>query len=129
MTRIDINSFNNYGYTILKSFFSNDEIDSLNMTISDQLKNRCLINSKMTVDILTGELAGKRLLLKDTSDTLLQENYKLNDLHLESEICRNICLDTKLCDQLKLLLNDNPVAINSLAFNKGSQQPYHFDTY
>ena len=72
---------------------------------------------------------GRRLRLNQAPEEAINSTHKINDLYLESESCRELCLDKNLCRILEILLEDQPTVINSLTFTKGSQQPHHFDTY
>lgn len=124
-----INSYHEKGFIVIKKFFKKEEVEVFTEEIKYLIANRESLAGNITIDVLDGPLVGKRLRLRDVSDETLLCKYKLNDLFLESESCRNLALNTKLCHILEKLLKDKPLIINSLTFRQGSQQPYHFDTY
>lgn len=124
-----INSWNENGFLVLKKFFKKDKLKALDNEINLILANRKTMAGDITIDILEGSLAGQRMRLKDAPDAAIYSVHKINDLYLESEVCRRINLNKKLCNLLEELLQDKPLVINSLCFSKGSQQPHHFDTY
>ena len=117
------------GYVILKNFFKMSELESFSKELEQLIKNRAIAGGQVTVDVLEGDLIGKRLRLKDVPDEAFRGAHKVNDLYLESEACRNLNLNQKLLNILEYLLEGEPIIINSLSFRKGSQQPHHFDTY
>jgi len=122
-------SWEKYGYVILKNFFNQNDLDLLDKDLQLTLQNRKTMAGDITIDILEGELAGQRIKLADAPEWAIQASHKVNDLYLESEACRDLNLNQALCRVLAMLLEDEPLIINSLSFQKGSQQPHHFDTY
>ena len=126
---IDIQHWNKEGFLILKNFFSYADLDQFTGESDLGITNNTNTLKNITVDILEGESIGKRKKLFKLNENEKHCSLKLNDLYLELESCRRICLSDKLCLILQELLCDYPVIINSLTFNKGSQQPLHFDTY
>jgi len=84
------------------------------------VSNRDSQAGDVTIDILDGNLIGQRLKLRETSAEAINSTHKINDLYLESENCRELCLANKLCKILEILLSDEPIVINSLSFTKGS---------
>lgn len=121
--------WNKNGFLILQNFFEPEKLESLLSEVNDIWQNRQLDNDPLIIDILEGSLAGKRLKLKDVPEEVRTLSHKLNDLYLISDACRSLSLDPQLCLILEELLDGEPIIINSLTFEKGSQQPYHFDTY
>ncbi len=121
--------WDNNGYLALRGFFNPEELAAFDNDVSDIWNHRSTKAGDITIDVLEGDLVGQRLKLKDAPASALDCAHKVNDLYLESQACRNLNLNTKLCNLLKELLKDEPLVINSLSFRKGSQQPYHFDTY
>jgi phytanoyl-CoA hydroxylase len=121
--------WNENGFLVLENFFSKEKIKQYNDELNDIIVNRKTKAGKITIDILEGEHAGKRMLLKDVDDEAIKCAYKINDLFLDLESCRELNLNEKLSRILSTLLDDTPLIINSLSFKKGSQQPFHFDTY
>jgi ectoine hydroxylase-related dioxygenase (phytanoyl-CoA dioxygenase family) len=117
------------GFIILKNFFDQTDLSLFEQDLNFRLANRATAAGNITIDVLEGEFIGQRLKLAEAPASTLNVAYKLNDLYLESNACRTLNLNQKLCRILALLLDDEPLVINSLSFQKGSQQPHHFDTY
>lgn len=117
------------GYLVLKAFFSDSELSAFSTDVEDLLKNRSSRAGEITIDVLDGPHLGKRMKLRNAPDDALSAVYKLNDLYLDSDSCRNLSLSPRLGAVLSELLDGEPIIINSLNFKKGSQQPLHFDTY
>jgi phytanoyl-CoA hydroxylase len=129
LTREQRNFWNENGFLILQNFFEPEKLETLLSEVNDIWQNRQLDNNPLVIDILEGSLAGNRMKLKDVPEEVRTISHKLNDLYLISDACRSLSLDPQLCLILEELLNGQPIIINSLTFEKGSQQPYHFDTY
>lgn len=117
------------GYLVLKQFFRAEEIQAWNEEMERLLLHRKTLGGNVTIDVLEGEYTGQRMKLQTAPDAAVRAVHKVNDLYLESEGCRTLNLDARLCTVLTRLLGSTPIAINSLSFGKGSQQPHHFDTY
>jgi phytanoyl-CoA hydroxylase len=117
------------GFLILQNFFEQEKLAAFLSEVNEIWQNRQFDNNPLIIDILEGSLAGKRMKLKDVPDKVRTTGHKLNDLYLISNTCRSLSLDPRLCLILEELLAGVPIIINSLTFEKGSQQPYHFDTY
>lgn len=129
LTREQQDFWNENGFLILPNFFEPETLASLLSEVNEIWQNRQLDHNPLVIDILEGSLAGKRMKLKDVPEEVRTLAHKLNDLYLISDTCRSLSLDPKLSKILGELLNGEPIIINSLTFEKGSQQPYHFDTY
>lgn len=129
LTQEQIDFWNKNGYLLLKKFFTKNELSSYDDQLKKIIEKRKEKASGITIDILEGQLAGKRMRLSDAPDEAIACAHKINDLFLESKACRNLNLNKQLCSILATLLQSEPLIINSLSFRKGSQQPYHFDTY
>lgn len=114
---------------ILPNFFEPEKLETFLSEVNEIWQNRQRDNNPLVIDILEGSLVGKRMKLKDVPESVRTISHKLNDLYLISDACRRLSLDSQLCLILEELLDGEPMIINSLTFEKGSQQPYHFDTY
>jgi phytanoyl-CoA hydroxylase len=117
------------GFLILQNFFEPEKLAAFLLEVNDIWQNRQFDDNPLIIDILQGSLAGKRMKLKDVPDEVRTTSHKLNDLYLISNTCRSLSLDPRLCQILEELLAGVPMIINSLTFEKGSQQADHFDTY
>jgi ectoine hydroxylase-related dioxygenase (phytanoyl-CoA dioxygenase family) len=71
----------------------------------------------------------RRIRFRDAPEAARQLPYKLNDTYLASPTVREIVLDPRLVQALDELLDGLPIVCNSLNFERGSQQRFHFDTF
>jgi phytanoyl-CoA hydroxylase len=116
------------GFLILKGLIPREVIADVNVDIEATIKNRKNFK-EVKVDPLEGPLVGRRLPISEAPDEVFAASFKLNDLYLESSIVRDANLNDSLVAILSELLAGDPIVINSLNFVRGSQQPYHFDTW
>lgn len=116
------------GFLILKGLISREIISAVNSDIENTIKNRRKF-PKVKVDPLEGALKSQRISISEAPDDVFLASFKLNDLYLESSIVRRAVLNDSLVAILSELLDGEPIVINSLNFVRGSQQPYHFDTW
>lgn len=116
------------GFLILKGLISREIISAVNSDIENTIKNRRKF-PKVKVDPLEGALKSQRISISEAPDDVFSASFKLNDLYLESSIVRRAVLNDSLVAILSELLDGEPIVINSLNFVRGSQQPYHFDTW
>lgn len=117
------------GYIILERHFADEQMDQVNSYVQDLWTDRKHSNSLITIDAHIGLPTEKRIFLRDAAESVKDDPYKINDLYLESSLIRNVVLDTRLNDVITELLDGYPAICNSLTFEKGSQQIYHFDTF
>lgn len=130
LTQKDIQFWNKNGYLILPKFFDSNRLTKVNDLIDYIWLNRNKIpNNPLVADIFIGTKREKRVFLKNAPNEARKYPYKLNDLFLESEEVRNLILDLELCKILYDLLEGEPMVCNSLSFEHGSQQKFHFDTF
>src|SRR6185295_9019886 len=124
-----VRHWNDKGFLVLPGFFDVGKTTALVEEIDKLWKSRQTRENPLVIDVLEGALCGKRIAMRDAPADVQHLSHKLNDLYLVSEAARSLNLDSKLCLILTELLDGAPVICNSLNFVKGSQQPYHFDTY
>ncbi len=117
------------GFLVLPGWFQTGEVDALLAEVDGLWNGSAGPANPLVVDPLEGPYAGKRSLMRELPRDTQHFSHKLNDLYLESARCRSLILEPKLVNVLRGLLQDEPVVINSLNFEKGSRQSYHFDTY
>jgi len=130
LTAEDFKFWHENGYFVLDNFFNPERLERINTLIAQIWQNRANdSNNPLVVDIFTGTDQARRILLKDAPDDARTIPYKLNDLFLELEEVRNLILDLELCQVLNDLLEGEPMVCNSLSFERGSQQGFHFDTF
>jgi hypothetical protein len=118
------------GYLVLEGHFSKERVQAINSYV-DALweKREAMSNSPFVVDIFLGTPNEKRMLLRDAPASARQHNYKLYDLYLESQLIRDAVLDPTLADILWGLMGEEPLVCNTINFEWGSGQEYHFDTW
>lgn len=102
--------------------------------ILDELKRytgpeRWTLNSAITMDVLHGRLCGRRLRLRAAPDDAFDGPFKVNNLFAESQTVQSAVFTPYLRQVLRVLLDDEPMAFNSLNFKYGSQQPDHIDSW
>jgi len=119
----------NKGYLVLKGLIKPRWIDAYLREIDRLWETRAREDNPLVIDFWEGELFGRRMLFKNAPEGSRKLVCKLNDTHFVSEICRNVCLNERLVPVLRDLIGGDPLAIGTLTFEKGSQQPDHFDTY
>ena len=117
------------GYLILPRFFGQYRIDEVNALIDRLWADRQSPDNRLVIDSFFDESGGKRISFRDASDEARQVCYKLIDLFLENEIVREMSLEPRLCQILADLLDGDSLLCNTLNFERGSQQDYHFDTF
>jgi phytanoyl-CoA hydroxylase len=122
-------SFEKDGYAILPGFFSHTLCDRILQDVSNRIAQPRSPDSRITVDILHGAHAGRRVFVRDAPDEVFAGPFKINHLFTESAPAAEAVFDARLRNALHRLLDDEPVLINSLNFRHGSQQPAHIDTW
>ena len=118
------------GYLVLPGLISDEYCDAI---VAEMAKycggTRAGLGSKITVDILQGEWSGRLLNIADVPDEAFRTPFKINNLFTESEVVRKAMFKPELRSVLANILGSEPVAINSLNFKYGSQQPAHIDSW
>jgi phytanoyl-CoA hydroxylase len=117
------------GFFVINQFYSVEEVDKLKELIESAWGDRTNYSASITVDEHIGTDMEQRISFADADSGLRETSYKLNDLHLESAELRKHLLSEKLRDSLLPLIGGTPMICNSLYFERGSQQPDHFDTF
>ena len=115
------------GFLILREALSADQIADVLDLVDRQWSARP--GNAHEVDILSGEYDGKTFPLRDAWPELRQNVYKLNNLFLNVPGLRRIAYTPVIRAALIDLLQGEPLICNSLNFERGSQQPMHFDTW
>jgi ectoine hydroxylase-related dioxygenase (phytanoyl-CoA dioxygenase family) len=114
---------------VLPRFFDARRIDQLVELVEQEWRDRVRDDNPLVIDVLEGPLADRRMYFRDVPDDAKQYPYKLNDLYLTRSEVRELALDPVLLGVLRSLMGGEPAICNSLNFERGSQQAYHFDTY
>lgn len=118
------------GFVLLDGLFSAAECDRVLTEVERYASaRRHTLGTLSTVDVLHGAYAGKRLRIADAPDEVFAGPFKLNNLIAESPVIQSLTFARPLLRVLRLLLGSEPMAINSLNFRFGSQQPDHIDSW
>jgi phytanoyl-CoA hydroxylase len=117
------------GFLVLEGFFRRRRVERINELVDRLWVERDRPDNPLVIDVFGGPLGNRRMRFRDAPDDARSRPYKLNDLYLESEEVRALVLDRKLVAVLRDLLGGEPAVCNSLNFERGSEQDYHFDTY
>ncbi len=117
------------GYLLLEGFYSHSEIDHINALIDRLWKDRKKLDAQYVIDIFVETDEERRVYFADAPANARQSPYKLNDLYLSREEIREMVIGARLAPILRELLEGSPMVCNSLNFEFGSQQDYHFDTF
>lgn len=116
------------GYVVLRGFFSQSRVDSINESLDSVWRNRSKNTSKVTLDAFLESPAVKRILFSNAEDEARYHPYKLNDLYLESESLRSLILDESLRKILHSLFGGEPLVCNSLNLGFSPEQCDHIDS-
>ena len=122
--------WNENGYIILKKAFSENRVEEINNLIDELWHERTQIKDlPLMIDVFLETPDRELMKLADTSNDARKHNYKLYDLFLEYQTVRNFVLDEVLAGPLAILLGGHPLVCNTINFEWGSEQDYHFDTF
>jgi phytanoyl-CoA hydroxylase len=106
---------------------SREEIAALKMAVDREWANAA--GNDHEVDILSGPQAFRTFKMAEVPEGARREAYKLNNLFARRPDVRNVALSSRLRKVLSELLEGEPLICNSLNFERGSQQPFHIDTW
>lgn len=81
------------------------------------------------IDVLSGPLSGQSFKMDEAPAEARSEVYKLNNTFARSAAVRGVALNRRIHDALAEILQGEPLICNSLNFERGSQQPFHLDTW
>ena len=122
LTPVQRTFWNEHGFLVLPGFFDEDDADVIARSLE---RSWTQPTSTLVVDDLN---TGQRLRAIDVPDEDRNHLFKVNDLYLELDEVRRICLSQRVAEILTELLEDEPVLVNTLNLEKGSQQPDHVDS-
>ncbi len=122
--------FDHEGFAVLGGFFPPEFCDRVLREVDLYTgPARHSLASWITVDILHGDHRGRLVRAGDAPDAAFTGPFKVNNLFTESEVVAEAVFSPRLAQIMGGLLGADPVAINSLNFRYGSQQPDHIDTW
>ena len=117
------------GYLLLKGFYTHAQIDKINALVKDLWHDRKKLDANYVIDVFVETEKEQRIYFADAPKNASKQPYKLNDLYLTQELIRDVVAGEQLAPILRSLLGGLPMVCNSLNFQFGSQQDYHFDTF
>ena len=117
------------GYLHLPKFYSQQVIDEINDLVDKLWLDRKSLGNKYVIDVFCETSRECRVRLADAPNAARAHPYKLNDLFLTQEQTRDSVIGNELAPILAELLQGTPMVCNSLNFEFGSQQDFHFDTF
>jgi len=123
------NAWEENGYLLLKKFYSAAQVDEINDLVDRLWRERRTLDGSYVIDIFVETEQERRVYFSDAPKQARKQPYKLNDLFLSQAAIRNMVAGEQLAPVLRELLQDTPMICNSLNFEFGSQQEYHFDTF
>jgi ectoine hydroxylase-related dioxygenase (phytanoyl-CoA dioxygenase family) len=114
--------WNDNGFLVIPEFFDEHEVDvitgALQRTWSDT-------DHGVVVDDL---VTNRRLRASDVDEADRSHAFKVNDLYLAFDDVRRVCLSERVASIVGELLADEPVLVNTLNLERGSQQADHVDS-
>jgi phytanoyl-CoA hydroxylase len=120
--------FKENGYLILPGFFTQDEIDLINLAV-DSVWNDKSIYNPLTISAYTGTAKYVETYIRKVSSEARKHSYKLNHLYLSRPDVLKIISKTDFCQVLTKLLGGAPLLFNGLNMEYGTEQRLHFDTF
>jgi len=129
LTEQQTQEWDDQGYLLLKGFYSSQEINQVNGLIEQLWNNRKKLDARYVIDIFVETEDERRVYFADAPKEARNKPYKLNDLYLSQDTVRQMIVGERLAPVLKELLQGSPMVCNTLNFEFGSQQDYHFDTF
>lgn len=127
LTGEQLRSWSTNGFLVLPGFLLPEEGEAVERVIDDEWARR--EGNIHEVDLLTGSNAFRTFRMHDVPEGSRREAYKLNNLFVRRPEIRAVALSAKMKASLAQLLEAEPLICNTLNFERGSQQPYHIDTW
>ena len=121
--------WNANGFLVLPGFFTPERMAAVTALFDELWSRRAEDDLGLVIDVFIDTPQERRIRFKDAPDEARAVPYKLYDLYLVSDIVRELVLDHQLVKVLDDLLDGAPLVCNSLSFERGSQQRFHFDTF
>ncbi|HXW35405.1 MAG TPA: phytanoyl-CoA dioxygenase family protein [Acidimicrobiales bacterium] len=114
--------FHETGYLAISGFFTDEELDW-----ADQAYER--VWRELPPDVVVdSEATGRRIRIENLTEEERKLSFKVNDLYLRDGLLRDAVISARLGAILAELLDDQPVVINTLSVEYGTQQADHLDT-
>jgi phytanoyl-CoA hydroxylase len=118
------------GYLLLEGLIGEHTCDAVLAEVARySCHERRMLQSLVTIDVLHGAHAGKRMRAASAPEDAFAGPFKINNLFAESQVLQTAVFAPPLLQALATVLGAEPLAINSLNFKFGSQQPAHIDSW
>ena len=114
---------------VLPGFFTAEQIRATGSLFDGLWAQRRQDDHGLVIDVFIDTPDERRVHFRDAPDEARALPYKLNDLYLVNDVVRAMVLDLSLVKVVDELLDGPPIVCNSLSFERGSQQRFHFDTF
>ena len=122
-------SWDDLGFVVLPRVFSRKQVTAMNAEIDELWETRTVDDHDLVIDVFIGTPEERRIRFRNAPDEARLVPYKLDEQYLVSDLARSMVLNPKIVRVVGHLLDGAPIAFNSLTFERGSQQDYHFDTF
>jgi ectoine hydroxylase-related dioxygenase (phytanoyl-CoA dioxygenase family) len=127
LNREQIQFWDDNGYLILRQAVQPEDVALALRIVDSQWSARG--ENDHEIDVLSGPDDGKTFRLHNALAEHRRYVYKLNNLFLRVPEIRKVAYAPVVRAALIDLLEGEPLICNSLNFERGSQQPFHFDTW
>jgi phytanoyl-CoA hydroxylase len=117
-----VRSFRDNGFLAISGFFTEAEVDAVDGAYDSVWED---LPPEVVVD---SEATGRRVRIEDLTEAERRQSFKVNDLYLRNAGLRDVVMSTRLGAILHELLDEEPVVINTLSCEYGTQQADHLDT-
>ena len=125
-----VQTWHDDGFVLIPGAVEQSVVEAINAEVQHYSgAERRVSGTNITVDVLHGRFGGKLMRLCDAPDEIFAGPVKINQLFTESAAVRLGTYAPAVIKTLGGLLGEAPVAINSLNFVYGSQQPAHVDSW
>jgi phytanoyl-CoA hydroxylase len=114
--------WNDHGFLVIPEFFDDEDIRVITSELERTWHDPA---SAVVVDDL---VTNRRQRVVDVPEADRAHAFKVNDLYLASDAVRRVCLSERIASIVGELLEDEPVLVNTLNLERGSQQADHVDS-
>jgi len=123
-----LESFEQDGYLIREGFFDKKVTAGIREAVDRAWEDRTVYNS-LTVSAYTGTDKYIETYIRSVDPEARNHAYKLNHLYLRDPTVLDVLLSDEVTELAECLLGGPPLLFNSLNMERGTEQPFHFDTF
>ena len=127
LTKAQLRAWSRDGFLVLPGVMTDEEARRIDEVLDNEWARR--EGNVHEVDLLTGPHAWRTYKMYEVPDGSRAQVYKLNNLFVRRPEVRSVALSPTMRAILRQILEAEPLICNSLNFERGSQQPYHIDTW